>query len=59
VRVTDSGHKSFILVTRYPGDKHPTPRAIGDYPTMDLAEARRTAREWRDDIARGCPDAII
>jgi integrase len=53
VRVTDSGHKSFVLVTRYPGATQPAPRAIGDYPTMDLAEARRTAREWRDDIAKG------
>jgi integrase len=53
VRVTDKGHKSFVLVTRYPGATQPAPRAIGDYPTMDLAEARRIAREWRDDIAKG------
>jgi integrase len=52
VRVTDKGHKSFVLVTRYPGAPQPAPRAIGDYPTMDLAEARKIAREWRDDIAK-------
>ena len=31
VRVTDRGHKSFVLVTRYPSNPtHPTPRALGD-----------------------------
>ena len=27
VRVTDSGNKSFVLVTRFAGSRHPTPRA--------------------------------
>ncbi len=53
VRVTDGGHKSFVLVTRYPGSASPAPRAIGDYPTMDLAKARDIAREWKDDIKKG------
>ena len=31
MRVTDRGHKSFVLVTRYPSNPtHPTPRALGD-----------------------------
>jgi integrase len=31
LRVTDRGHKSFVLVTRYPSNPaHPTPRALGD-----------------------------
>lgn len=53
VQVTDKGHKSFVLVTRYPGANQPEPRKIGDYPTMDLATARRAAREWKEDIAKG------
>jgi integrase len=53
VRVTDKGHKSFVLVARFPGDKHPTPRAIGDFPSTGLAEARERAREWKEDIRKG------
>ena len=29
LRVTDSGKRSFVLVTRYPGSKHPAPRSLG------------------------------
>jgi integrase len=55
IRVTDRTPPSvsFVLVTRYPGAKHPAPRRIGDYPSIELAKARRIAREWRDDIAKG------
>jgi integrase len=54
VRVTDRGHKSYVLVTRYPDDpSRPAIRAIGNYPSMSLARAREIAREWRDDIAKG------
>ena len=53
VRVTDSGHKSFVLVTRYPGSTSPTRRRIGDYPSMGLAEAREIARQWKRDIKQG------
>ena len=55
VRVTDRSPPSvsFVLHTRYPGAKHPAPRQIGDYPAIDLASARRVAREWREDIAKG------
>ena len=52
-RVTDGGQKSFVLVTRYPGSASPAPRAIGDYPLMDLAKARDIAREIKDDIKNG------
>ena len=44
---------AFVLVARFPGSSNPVPRRIGDYPALSLAEARQTAREWRDDIARG------
>ena len=53
IRVTDSGHKSFVLVTRYPRSASPAPRAIGDYPTIDLAKAREIARQWKLDIKQG------
>ena len=54
VRVTDKGHKSFVLVTRYPGDPNrPVTRKIGDYPSVSIATAREVAREWREDIAKG------
>ena len=56
VRVSDQtppSSLSFVLVTRYPGAKNPAPRTIGDYPSTPLAEARRIAREWRDDIVKG------
>jgi integrase len=53
VRVTDKGHKTFVLVTRYPGASQPAPRAIGDYPTVELAKARDIAREWKEDVKRG------
>ena len=52
-RSSDECKGSFVLVTRYPGSSNPSPRRIGDYPVMTLAEAREIAREWRRDIAKG------
>jgi integrase len=52
-RSSDERKGSFVLVTRYPGSPNPSPRRIGDYPVMSLAEAREVAREWRRDIAKG------
>ena len=46
LRVTDTGHKSFVYVARFPGSEHPTRRALGTYPTMTLSEARKKARQW-------------
>jgi integrase len=56
VRVTDNsapGTGSFVLVARYPGSHNPTARRIGDYPAMNLAQAREIARDWRDDLRQG------
>ncbi len=36
-----------------PGSDNPTRRALGEYPTHSLAEAREKAREWRKWIAKG------
>jgi integrase len=54
LRVTDRGHKSFVLVTRYPlQPKHPTPRALGEYGAITLDQARQKARGWLEMIGKG------
>jgi Arm DNA-binding domain len=47
LRVTEKGHKSFVLWARYPlQPKNPTRRRLGDYPVMSLDAARDKARAW-------------
>src|SRR5262249_47788650 len=58
VRVTEAGVKSFALVTRYPGHEHPAPRTIGRYGEVSLEQARNTAREWLQLVARGIDPAV-
>src|SRR6185437_611350 len=53
VRVSESGTRTFILKTRYPGSDNPTRRALGAYPVLDLAEAREKATKWLKLIKRG------
>lgn len=53
VRITETGHKSFILVTRFPGSKNPTRRALGDYGALTLEQARHNARHWLEMLRRG------
>jgi integrase len=53
VRVTDKGKRTFFLLTRYPGSNNPTRRALGEYPTDSLADAREKARKWRKWIDKG------
>ncbi|EKJ94389.1 phage integrase family protein [Bradyrhizobium lupini HPC(L)] len=53
VRVTDKGTKTFVLITRFPGSKNPARRAIGEYPTLSLQQAREEARSWLLLIKRG------
>jgi integrase len=53
VRVTDTGQKTFVLVTRYPGDRNPSPRALGTYGVMTLEAARIRGREWLGLIGTG------
>ena len=52
-RITETGHKSFTLVARFPGSKNPTRRALGDYGALTLQGARRKAREWLETLRRG------
>jgi integrase len=58
VRVTDQGAKSFVLVLRYPGAPHPSPRSLGTYGAITLEAARARAREWLKSIRNGVDPAI-
>jgi integrase len=58
VRIMGSGQRSFVLVTRFPGSKNPTRRALGEYPSISLEAAREKARKWRDLIARGIDPSL-
>jgi len=54
LRVTDRGHKSFVLIARYPSNpSNPTRRALGDYGAISLDQARTRARDWLDLIGKG------
>jgi integrase len=54
LRVTSAGHRSFVLVARYPlKPKNPTRRAIGDYGEVTLDQAREKARGWAALIRKG------
>jgi integrase len=56
VRVTENGHKSFILAARFPGSRNQTRRFLGDADgprALSLSEARRKARNWLTKIGEG------
>jgi integrase len=57
VRVTDTGSKSFVLVTRYPGSPNPTPRSLGKVGAITLADARDLARGWLKSLGAGVDPA--
>jgi integrase len=48
-----SGHRSFVLNTRYPGSSNPAPRALGSYGELTLEQARKKAGQWRNLIKGG------
>jgi hypothetical protein len=52
IRVTDKGQRTFVLITRYPGSRNPTRRALGEYPILSLDGARKKARRWHELINR-------
>ena len=69
VRVTDAvdadpsrrgkaGRISFILYARF-GGAAPARRTIGIYGSTTLEAARRTAGEWRSQIAKGIDPAVV
>jgi integrase len=47
-----SFRRTFVVVARFNG-KHPTRRAIGEYPGVSLAEAREKAADWRKLVKKG------
>jgi integrase len=53
IRVTDKGCRTFVLIARFPGGRHWTRRAIGEYGKITLESAREIAREWHALLARG------
>ena len=59
LRVTSAGHRSFVLIARYPmNPKNPTRRALGDVGELTLDEARERARDWLALIRRGVDPKI-
>lgn len=52
IRVTDSGHKSYVLYVRWPGGA-PSRRRVGDVDKMALASARQKAKKWLDLVEQG------
>ena len=57
LNVLPSGLKRFVLLTRFPGARHPTRRALGAYGVLTLEAARNKARQWLELIARGIDPA--
>jgi integrase len=57
IRVTDRGHKSFVVLARYPGHQNPTRRALGEYGAITLEDARGKARAWIELIQKGIDPA--
>jgi integrase len=53
VRVTDRGHKTFVLGARFPGSANYTVRELGEVGAITLAAARDKAREWIAQIKAG------
>ena len=59
VRVSDTGHCTFVLITRFPGKVHPTRRALGEYGAITLETARAKARQWLELIQQGKDPALV
>jgi len=57
LNILPSGLKRFVLLTRFPGSRHPTRRALGAYGALTLEAARTKARQWLELIARGIDPA--
>jgi integrase len=56
IRVTENGHKSFVLAARFPGSQHHTRRHLGNVEgsrAISLSEARRKARAALAKIGEG------
>jgi hypothetical protein len=58
IKVTDRGHKSFVLIKRYPGSRNPAPRSLGEYGAISLEQARDKARDWLELLRKGIDPAV-
>ena len=58
LNVGSSGHRSFILYSRFPGNPNPTRRRIGQYGAITLETARQMAREWIVLMMKGVDPAV-
>jgi integrase len=59
VRVTDTGNRTFILRTRYPGTSSPSRREIGNCADISLTDAREKARKWRSMVRQGIDPVVV
>jgi hypothetical protein len=53
VRVTDKGRRTFIVMRRLPGARHPVRHALGEYPAVELKIARKRAKDVLDTLKHG------
>jgi integrase len=58
VRTSATGRRTFVLMTRFPGSKNPTRRALGTYGELSLEQARAKARTWLELIRKGIDPAV-
>ncbi len=59
LRVTKKGHRTFVLVARFPAKpKNPTRRVLGEYGAITLDAARERARHWLELIGKGVDPKI-
>jgi integrase len=59
LRVTKKGHRTFVLVARFPANpKNPARRVLGEYGAITLDKARDKARLWLELIGKGIDPRI-
>jgi integrase len=60
LRISSYGHRSFVLIARYPGNPHrnPTRRKLGQCGKLTLEGARDKARQWLALIEKGIDPAV-
>jgi integrase len=59
LRCTAQGHRSFVLIARFPlHPQNPTRRRLGDVGEITLEEAREKAREWLALVRKGIDPSV-